>query len=386
VRAGVATLVLASMLTTACSGSGSSPQVVRHTNNELFGVACASTSHCVAVGNSGNPSGSEGSRTLILESTGASWSIVPSPHPSVARTSVLRGVACAGTTRCIAVGSYLVGASVDKTLIEENSGTGWAIVPSPNPPDFDSGSLNGVTCVSASHCIAVGAYEASGGGFEPLVEENTGGRWTIVPTPNISSDNYFEKVACTGAARCIAVGSVLKPVIGENAGKGWTGVPLQGAFGLDDVSCGSPTQCVIVGSSGSSFGGDEHPVILESVASGWVITAGARPDGGLVGVTCTSANQCIAVGSVGGGESVIEQRTGSGWILLARLTPSTSEPSYLANVDLESVACAGAGHCVIVGAQYIGTYANAAGVGKTLIAENNGSGWAVVITPNVGPT
>ncbi len=259
-------------------------------------------------------------------------------------------------------------------------------MPSPNPPDFDSGSLNGVTCVSASHCIAVGAYEASGGGFEPLVEENTGGRWTIVPTPNISSDNYFEKVACTGAARCIAVGSVLKPVIGENAGKGWTGVPLQGAFGLDDVSCGSPTQCVIVGSSGSSFGGDEHPVILESVASGWVITAGARPDGGLVGVTCTSANQCIAVGSVGGGESVIEQRTGSGWILLARLTPSTSEPSYLANVDLESVACAGAGHCVIVGAQYIGTYANAAGVGKTLIAENNGSGWAVVITPNVGPT
>jgi hypothetical protein len=174
-------------------------------------------------------------------------------------------------------------------------------------------------------------------------------------------------------------------VIGENSGKGWTGVPFQGTFGLDDVSCGSPTHCVIVGSSGSSFGGDEHPVILESVASGWVITPGASPNGALIGVTCSSATRCIAVGSVGGGQSVIEERTNSGWILLPRLTLSTTEPSYIATVDLESVACADAGHCVLVGAQYIGEYANATGNGKTLIAENSGSGWAVVSTPNVGP-
>jgi hypothetical protein len=55
-------------------------------------------------------------------------------------------------------------------------------------------------------------------------------------------------------------------------------------------------------------------------------------------------------------------------------------------VDLESVACAGAGHCVLVGAQYIGSYANATGTGKTLIAENTGSGWVVDGTPNVGST
>jgi hypothetical protein len=372
------------MLITACSCSRSSPEVVRHTNNELFGVACASTSRCVAVGNSGNPSGSEGSRTLILESTGDAWSIVPSPHPSVAQSSLLRDVTCAGTTRCVAVGSYKV-EYVSKTLIEENTGSGWNIVSSPNPTDDDNSSLSGVTCVTASHCIAVGGYVAGDGAGKTLIEEDTGSGWTIVPTTNISSHNYFEKVACAGAARCIAVGSALNPVIGENSGKGWTGVPFQGTFGLDDVSCGSPTHCVIVGSSGSSFGGDEHPVILETGASGWVITASARPDGGLIGVTCTSATQCIAVGTVGGGESVIEQRTGTGWILLPRLTLITIEPSYLATVDLESVACAGAERCVLVGAQYIGAYANGTGNGKTLIAENTGSGWAVVSTPNVGP-
>jgi hypothetical protein len=341
-------------------------------------------SHCIAVGNSDNPSGSDGSRTLILESTGDAWSIVPSPYPSVAQSSLLRDVTCAGTTRCVAVGSYEVG-YVSKTLVEENTGSGWTIVSSPNPTNDDNSSLSGVTCVTASHCIAVGGYVAGDGAGKTLIEEDTGSGWIIVPTANISSHNYFEKVACAGAARCIAVGSALKPVIAENAGKGWMGVPFEGAFGLDDVSCGSPTHCVIVGSSGSSFGGDEHPVILESVASGWVITAGARPDGGLIGVTCTSATQCIAVGTVGGGESLIEQRTGTGWILLPRLTLSTTEPSYIATVDLESVACAAAGHCVLVGAQYIGEYANATGNGKTLIAENSGSGWAVVSTPNVGP-
>jgi hypothetical protein len=117
-----------------------------------------------------------------------------------------------------------------------------------------------------------------------------------------------------------------------------------------------------------------------------VVTPGGRPDGALIGVTCATATQCIAVGSIGEGQSVIEERTSSGWMLLPRLTVSTTEPSYIATVDLESVACAGAGHCVLVGAQYIGEYANATGTGKTLIAENTASGWAVVSTPNVGPT
>jgi hypothetical protein len=368
---------------TACSGSGGSPQLKPDMNNELFGVTCANISHCVAVGFSGNPSGSDGSRTLILESTESGWSIVPSPHPSVAYSSLLRGVTCVGTTRCIAVGSYDVGTSVSKTLIEENTGTGWTIVPSPNPSDLDSGSLTGVTCVTASHCIAVGGYEASGGvSGKTLIEENTGSGWNIIPTPNSSSDDNLEKVACTGAGRCIAVGSVLKPVIEENAGKGWTVVPVETTAGLIDVSCGSQTHCVIVGFSGSPLS-TELPVILESVGNGWVITPGARSDGALLGVTCTSDTRCIAVGSVGGGTSVIEQRTSSGWVLLPRLTLSTSEPSYLATVDLESVACAGLGRCVIVGAQYIGAYANGAGHGKTLIAENTGSGWAVVSSPNV---
>jgi len=382
VRAGVATLVLASMLLVACSCSGSSPQVVRHTNNVLFGVACASISHCIAVGHSGNPSGSDGSRTLILESIGDGWSIVPSPHPDVAESSLLRDVACASTTRCVAVGNYKVG-YVSKTLIEENTGSGWTIVSSPNPTNDDNSSLSGVTCPTALHCIAVGGYRAGDGAERTLVEEDTGTGWIIVPTPN--SNHYLDQIACSSAGRCIAIGSDTNPVVAETTGKGWNLVHVDSSAVLTDVSCRSATVCVIVGFSGSAFDNTEKPVILESAGSGWPVTPGARPDGALIGVTCATATRCIAVGSVGGGQSVIEERTGSGWILRPRLTLDTDEPSYLATVDLESVACAGDHHCVLVGAQYIGAYANGASNGKTLIAEDTGSGWAVVTTPNVGP-
>jgi hypothetical protein len=281
------------------------------------------------------------------------------------------------------VGSYDVQASVSRTLIEENTGSGWTIVPSPNPVDFYRAFLSGVTCAGASYCIAVGGYEASDGGVTTLVEESTGGGWTIVPSPASSNGDYFYRAACTGARRCTAIGSPTRPLIEENTGKGWTVVPFEGAADLADVSCWGPTHCVIVGNSGTF--GTERPVILESAGGGWVSRPGARPDGSLLGVTCTGATECIAVGSVGAGESVIEQRTGSGWILLPRLTLNTSEPSYLATVELESVACAGAGHCVIVGVQYIGATANATGQGKTLIAENTGSGWAVVSSPDIVP-
>ena len=163
-RGSATTLALVSMLMAACSSSGGSYQVVREIDDVLFGVACASISYCVAVGRSGNPGGEVGSRALILESSVGGWSSVPSPDPREAVSGLLRGVTCIASTRCIAVGSYDVGASGSKTLIEENTGSGWAIVPSPNPVDFDRAFLSGVTCAGGSYCIAVGGYEASNGG------------------------------------------------------------------------------------------------------------------------------------------------------------------------------------------------------------------------------
>ncbi len=388
-------VVLTSIFLGACSGStgsgGPSPSAASQgrsdINNQLWSVTCASTSHCLAVGVSGGMPSDVGARTLIEENTGGGWTIVPSSTPTVGSgVGSLLSVTCANTAHCIAVGS----SSIATTLIEENTGSGWAVVPSPNPIAYGRGAgrLAGVTCASATHCIAVGQYQADNGHSQTLIEENTGGGWTIVPSPNSSrsADNSLRKVACTIAGRCIAVGSQgvypsnSRTLIEENTGRGWTIVPSPNNSDgydtdLNSVACAGADRCIAVGSSRPPALFAALPFILENAKSGWSMTLSPIFNGVLSDVSCASSTNCIAVGSLFTGQTVIEQKTGNAWILLPRLTLSTSDINGL---NLYGVACAGADHCFIVGDQFIG-YGS---VRKTLIVENTGSGWLLVGSPN----
>jgi hypothetical protein len=215
-----------------------------------------------------------------------------------------------------------------------------------------------------------------------LIEESTGGGWTIVPSPNSNGgDNSLSRVACISAGRCFAVGSigVSEALIDEKTGGPWKIVPIASAGPLSDMSCASPTHCVAVGFSGSLLAGG-HPLIVENGGSGWSVTSAPNADGTLSGAVCPSVTNCIAVGNLPGGDTLIEQKTGSFWMLLPRLTISSSDAYGL---TLNSVACASAAHCFIVGAQFIGAGSIGGSVGKTLIVENTGSGWVPISSPNV---
>src|SRR5690348_18232190 len=53
----------------------------------------------------------------------------------------------------------------------------WSVVPSPSPGPGGAGdALNGVSCVSAAVCAAVGFH-----GTKTLAESWNGARWTVVP-------------------------------------------------------------------------------------------------------------------------------------------------------------------------------------------------------------
>jgi hypothetical protein len=383
-----AAALLASMFLGACSGStgsggpspGTTSQAGSDINNQLASVTCASTSHCIAVGYAGQEF--SGAKTLIEETSGGVWSVVPSPNPNPSMSSELADIACPQPTQCIAVGRYLVDASLDKTLIEQNNGSGWTIVPSPNPTDFNSGYLLGVTCAGAGYCVAVGAYETSSGASQALIEESTGGGWTIVPSPNSNGgDNSLSRVACISAGRCFAVGSigVSAALIEEKTGGAWKIVPVASAGPLSDVSCASPTYCLAVGFSGSILTGG-HPLIVENAGSGWSVTSASNADGTLSGAVCPSVTNCIAVGNLPGGDTLVEQKTGNFWTLLPRLTISSSDTYGL---TLNRIACASADLCLIVGAQFIGAASIGGSIGKTLIVENTGGGWASISSPNV---
>jgi len=142
----------------------------------------------------GGPSGSS-------PSGGATAQPSHSPLPSI-----LSGVACASSTDCWAVGTYKTGTST-RTLIEQNTGSGWKIVSSPRVGSADG--LGAVTCLGAQGCWAVGDYGSETGSVEPLIEHNSGNGWTVVrsPTPEGGGQKALSSVSCADANDCWAVGN-----------------------------------------------------------------------------------------------------------------------------------------------------------------------------------
>ena len=83
----------------------------------------------------------------------------------------LEGVACVRASNCTAVGHAYYG-TVDQTLIETWNGTAWSIAPSGNTSALVVNRLHGVSCVSAGNCSTVGGYAtaAISRTFQTLIE------------------------------------------------------------------------------------------------------------------------------------------------------------------------------------------------------------------------
>jgi hypothetical protein len=104
---------------------------------------------------------------------------------------------------CTAVGGY-VAAATARTLVESWNGTAWSAVPSPA-----KGVLEGVSCVSASACTAVGE-----GGAGTLIESWNGTAWSVVPSPFKGMGGFLSGVSCVPGSGCTAAGNYAKTVNG----------------------------------------------------------------------------------------------------------------------------------------------------------------------------
>jgi hypothetical protein len=326
------------------------------------------------------------------------WSVVSAPTPT-SITVQLNGVSCVNDADCWAVGyDYLPATGVTQALIEQWNGKSWKIVPGPTLPNSGSSVLNGVACISADDCWAVGDSIAAGGNPETLIEQDTGGGWSVVSysasAPGPVTNASLSAVTCAGSGDCWAVGSVNDgtatgmpwTLVEENAGNGWSTVPSltppDGDY-LDGVTCIAGGDCWAVGAppknelpqgGGASVGAP----IEEGTGSVWRIASSpAIPSqvSQLSAVSCVSADLCWAVGSsrgAGGDTDVlIEENTGSGWSIVPSATPRGESDSVLAGVT-----CLSTGDCWAVG-----SFEGSSGA-RTLIEENTGSGWSIVASPN----
>jgi hypothetical protein len=226
-----------------------SPNPSRGTGDDaLYGVSCVSASFCAAVGYHGK---SPVEKALIETWNGSAWSVASSPGRGSA--SSLSGISCLSASSCTAVGAYSASGLVSGTLVESWNGSTWSVVPSPNAGTAGNNDLSSVSCLSASFCTAVGSYFAANAAFQTLAETWNGSTWSVVPTPDTGSnpaDQGLQGVSCTSASGCIAVGSY---EIQAWNGSSWSLVPapqLHGAPGvgqLNGVSCVSATMCMNAG-------------------------------------------------------------------------------------------------------------------------------------------
>ncbi len=327
-------------------------------NNSLAAVSCPSATACTAVGFRFKSSARY--LTLVEAWNGTTWTFQNTPNPRGATYSALDAVACVSAADCTAVGYYYANGAQNPTAFAEGwNGKTWTIQATPNPSGADNSSLTGVSCSSATTCMAVGDYVNGSGNFVSLAETWDGAVWTVQSTPNPTGAtvSFLTGVSCGAPSNCVAVGAYAKSS-GKRVGLAevWDGtawtiktVPSpSGARGssLGGVSCPSVTVCTAVGSYTKSSG--KSATLAERWnGTSWVQQSIPNPTGpgsnGLVGVSCQSASACSAVGFTGS-DVLAEGWTDSGWTVQATANPTGAIISALAGVSCpSSTACTAVG-------------------------------------------
>ena len=305
--------------------------------NTLRSVSCVWRHHsstavsCMAVGHF--TAGSGAFDTLVESWNGKTWSVVPSPNVSF-NNSELSGVSCVSPATCVAVGDYFGAAGIDHTLIESWNGVVWSVVPSPSPAA--ERTLYGVSCLSANWCVAVGTHRTDVSmSSQTLVESWNGRHWSIAPSPdNTIADSDFDGVSCVSAHSCQAVGS---PDASWN-GSTWKIVrsPSKGTdrIYLNGVSCAPPGFCAAVASYDAPPATAGGAVIGRTLAASWRSQRWSvvpSPNRGahynvLNSVSCASKTACFAVGqfvdgttaraNAPGFRTLVESWNGSTWTIV----------------------------------------------------------------------
>ncbi len=329
----------------------STPDTSSTARNVLSGVSCPSDSFCEAVGYYFSGAANQ---TRVLRWNGTKWAKASSPDVSTAEDNVLTAVSCPDTKFCMAVGYYQHG-TAQQTLTLRWNGTKWAKVSSPDSSAARDNDLAGVSCTSASLCMAVGHYENSTTG-QTLVLKWNGTKWSKMASPDsgTANDNILSGVSCSTTSFCMAAGynydigpTQLTLVLKWNGTK-WTTVssPDQGAqdSGLVGVSCPTTKFCM---ATGDSYSGDYQTLALKWNGTKWALVSSPNSTYNyLEGVSCPTASFCMTTGQTfngGVGHVIMLKWNGTKWAKVSSPDVGTAE-SYL-----NELSCASATYCLAAG-------------------------------------
>jgi YVTN family beta-propeller protein len=352
--------------------------------SSLDAVSCVGTTFCMAAGNFISSSSSSLDQNLVETWNGTAWSIVSSRDEG-SGSNGLASVSCVSSSFCVAVGSSqkTSSSSIYQSLIESWNGATWSVVSSPDKGSGDN-ELNTVSCVSSSFCVAGGSH-ASGSSTKTLVESWNGTKWSIVTSPNEGTTSTLEGVSCVNARDCkaVGIGSDDYGLIESWNGKAWSTVKaptLPESDRLYSISCVSSKDCQAVG----WVYYEERPFAfaLEWNGSAWHSHAVSNNfDSQLFGVTCVNADDCQAVGiyaATAAPHTLVESWNGSTWTESPSANVGPQGEGFNGdNYDrIDAVACGTTDNCFAVGG-------SSASPGTTLI-EWSSSGDVVYVTSQKG--
>ena len=360
-------------------------------DDQLGGVACPSTSECIAVG------ANFATETPLAETwTTLGWRKIAVKLPAGVAHAELNAVTCPAVKSgvfCVAVGDYFTKTGAPFALTENWNGTTWT----PAKASGTSGTfLSGVSCLSATSCVAVGGHETISGTGAPIADAWNGKSWKQVkvtaPAHAMLSD--FTGVSCATATFCAATGSTanssgsMAALIGRWNGTTWSylkpAAPPKGVFDvtLAGVSCPTAKSCVTAGNGALAKGGTgsfietwNGKAWARAAAIGW--PKGTK-NPWLVGMSCYAAGHCFAAGYIdwnpnanGGntGRAAAAQWNGKAWTSTPVTPPGAGKATLF-----DAVTCRSASFCVAVG--LAGPFGQQQGTG--LSGFWNGKTWKLV--------
>jgi sugar lactone lactonase YvrE len=277
------------------------PQIEGEMFSELAAVSCTGATACTAVGH-GYVSGNY--QPLIMRWTGTAWSRQTVTLPAGTIASELYGVSCMSETECLAVGARENSSKVWVNYSALWSHGTWASLETPTSESSALSEIRDVSCGSPTSCVAVGWYNPSEGASKPFSLVLAGGSWSL---QSRTSTGFLEGITCTSAEFCLAVGTNYS--VGPSAetwnGEKWsslTTASLPDANGgyLSDVSCTSPARCKAVGAGYSKQNGVEVTLVENWDGTSWTEQTTPRESevarNWLADVSCVGAAGCQAVG------------------------------------------------------------------------------------------
>jgi hypothetical protein len=316
--------------------------------NVLADVAAISPTDAMAVGWFGQGPGD--TNPLVERWDGTRWR--PAPSPDVGGEHVaLVAISALGPDDVWVVGSRRITHDTYRTFATHWDGSAWMISPTPT---FDGASarFTDVVALAPNDVWAVGIRLHIGGPERTLVEHWDGTRWTVTPSPNVTTaTNYLATVTAAGPGDVWAVGywglpnsdDYLSPLYEHWDGTRWSvvGSELESSarFLLSAVAISSD-DVVAVGSNGNFEATAIHKPLVFRWDGSWFDPFLPIPDGGDIGFLAVAAPGSADVWAVGyqtppgssNHQTFAEHWDGNAWSVCP--TPNrTSEDNDLIGAD-----------------------------------------------------